>query len=103
MQVWCRAPLKKKIVASITDALKEVRPAGWALTQEMTDKYLSIEGPDTEPVWRPGTDYFSKLVRHFNSGISYNLYLACPLLGGETGGCTGPRQQHLPQDGLEVQ
>jgi len=56
-----RSPLKKKIVASITDALKEVRPAGWALTQEMTDKYLSIEGPD-EPLWRPGTEYFFKLV-----------------------------------------
>jgi len=56
-----RAPLKKKIVASITDALKEVRPVGWALSQEMTDKYLSIEGPE-EPQWRPGTDYFSKLV-----------------------------------------
>jgi len=56
-----RAPLKKKIVASITDALKEVRPVGWALTQEVTDKYLGIEGPE-EPVWRPGTDYFSKLV-----------------------------------------
>ena len=59
-----RAPLKKKIVASITDALKEVRPTGWALTQEITDKYLSIEGPE-EPVWRPGTEYFFKLVRSY--------------------------------------
>jgi len=41
--------------------LKEVRPAGWALTQEITDKYLSIEGPE-EPIWRPGTEYFFKLV-----------------------------------------
>ena len=51
-------------MASITDALKEVRPTGWALTQEITDKYLSIEGPE-EPVWRPGTEYFFKLVRSY--------------------------------------
>ena len=55
-----RAPLRKKIVASITDALKEVRPVGWALTQEIQEKYLSAETADGRPddSWRPGPEYY---------------------------------------------
>ena len=55
-----RPGLRKKIVASITDSLKVVRPPGWALTQEMTEKYLANTGAGEEAVgvsWRPGLDY----------------------------------------------
>ena len=51
-----RAALRKKIVASITDTLKEVRPVGWALTQEIQEKYLCVEGGDDG--WRAGPEYY---------------------------------------------
>ena len=46
-----RAALRKKIVASITDTLKEVRPVGWTLTQEIQEKYLCVEGGDDNCPW----------------------------------------------------
>jgi len=66
-----RAPLRKKIVASITDALKEVRPVGWALTQEIQEKYLSAETADGRPddSWRPGPEYYFRLVQRSVSSL----------------------------------
>ena len=37
-----------------------VRPVGWGLTQEMTEKYLLTGGED--PGWKPGLDYYHRLV-----------------------------------------
>jgi len=63
-----RAPLRRKIVASITDALKEVRPPGWALTAEIQDKYLGVEGGE-DPSWRPGPDYYHRLVQRMVAAL----------------------------------
>ena len=58
-----RAQLRRKLVASITDSLKVVRPAGWALTADITEKYLSCAAADTEQLgWKPGIEYYHRLV-----------------------------------------
>jgi mediator of RNA polymerase II transcription subunit 23 len=53
-------------VAAITQALKDVRPPGWGLSQEIMERYLHLE-PGTEEAagspWRPGSDYFHRLVQ----------------------------------------
>ena len=84
-----RASLRKKIVDSITDALKDVRPQGWALSQEIHDKYLgeqssSIDinihghcsgvecGPED---WRPGSDYFFRLVKRMVDSLEPGTYV----------------------------
>ena len=54
-----RSSLRKKLVGSITDALKGVRPPGWALTQDFMEKYLTAS---EEGNWKPGPDYFHRLV-----------------------------------------
>ena len=66
-----RPALRKKIVGSITDALKGVRPAGWGLSQEMTEKYLAAPAAgEAEPVsWRPGLDYFHRLTARLVSAL----------------------------------
>ena len=67
-----RPGLRKKIVASITDSLKVVRPPGWALTQEMTEKYLANTGAGEEAggvSWRPGLDYYHRLVSRMVSSL----------------------------------
>merc|ERR1719443_879264 len=56
-----RVTLRKKLVGSITDSLKIVRPPGWGLTQEVTDKYLNCPTVEETP-WKPGVDYYYKLV-----------------------------------------
>ena len=62
-----RPALRKKIVGSITDALKVVRPPGWALTQEMTEKYLVPPGEEVS--WKPGVDYYHRLVARMVSAL----------------------------------
>merc|ERR1719452_134718 len=54
-----RSSLRKKLVGSITDALKGVRPPGWALTQDFMEKYLTVS---EEGNWKPGAEYFHRLV-----------------------------------------
>jgi len=63
-----RVSLKRKLVGSITDALKVVRPVGWALSQEIMEKYLSGLPQDETP-WRPGIDYYHKLVGRLVSSM----------------------------------
>ena len=36
----------------------QVRPVGWALTQEIQEKYLCVEGGDDS--WRAGPEYYFK-------------------------------------------
>ena len=62
-----RPALRKKIVSSITDALKVVRPPGWALSQEMTEKYLVPAGEEVS--WKPGVDYYHRLVSRMVSAL----------------------------------
>ncbi len=38
--------LRKKIVSAITQALKDVRPPGWGLSQEMSERYLHLEAAE---------------------------------------------------------
>ena len=63
-----RPALRKKIVGSITDALKVVRPPGWGLSQEMTEKYLTSPAGEESTSgsgsgsWKPGLDYYHRLV-----------------------------------------
>jgi hypothetical protein len=56
---------RKKIVSAITQALKDVRPAGWGLSQEMTERYLHLDPAEEAAAgpWRPGPDYFHRLVQ----------------------------------------
>jgi hypothetical protein len=58
--------LRKKIVSAITQALKDVRPPGWGLSQEMSERYLHLEAAEEAAAggpWRPGPDYFHRLVQ----------------------------------------
>merc|ERR550519_641683 len=84
--------LRKKMVASISQALKDVRPVGWAFTQEITDKYLLVEGTDA-PLWQPGTEYLVRLVRRMVSAL-------------EPGSCTFPhmdwRFNEFPNEGAHA-
>ena len=56
-----RLSLRKKLVGSITDALKVVRPPGWALSQDIMEKYLACPASE-EGNWKPGTEYYHRLV-----------------------------------------
>ena len=71
-----RHPLRCKIVHSITDSLKEVRPAGWALTADITEKYLAVggEGGGAEggAQWRPGPEYYHRLVGRMVGALDPN-------------------------------
>ena len=54
-----RALLKRKLVSSIMGSLKEVRPAGWALTEA----YLTYSNRAPDDLhWQPDLDYYVKLV-----------------------------------------
>ncbi|TRY72734.1 hypothetical protein TCAL_11188 [Tigriopus californicus] len=52
-----RPSLKRKLIFSITGALKDVRPTGWCLTNDYMD-YLNSDGKD----WQPPRDYYLRLV-----------------------------------------
>jgi len=70
-----RASLRKKIVDSITDALKDVKPQGWALTQEIHDKYLGVDSNPEDIPWRPGSDYFFRLVQRMVLSLDPTSYV----------------------------
>ncbi|XP_064486798.1 mediator of RNA polymerase II transcription subunit 23-like isoform X1 [Ornithodoros turicata] len=55
-----RPPLKKKLVASITGALQDIRSENWALS-EAYSSYLQRPPEDTS--WVPELDYYISLVR----------------------------------------
>ncbi len=53
-------------MSAITQALKDVRPLGWGLSQEMSERYLHLEAAEEAAAggpWRPGPDYFHRLVQ----------------------------------------
>ena len=53
-------------MSAITQSLKDVRPPGWGLSQEMSERYLHLEPGAEEAAggpWRPGPDYFHRLVQ----------------------------------------
>jgi mediator of RNA polymerase II transcription subunit 23 len=56
--------LKKKLISSITGALKDIRPQEWCLTSNFL-KYLSCE----DDTWAPKPDYFIKLVGRFTHAL----------------------------------
>lgn len=55
-----RSSLRRLIVSLIDQALKEVRPANWAFTQEICGKYITTESVDED--WTPGNDYYYNIV-----------------------------------------
>jgi len=55
-----RPSLRRLIVSLIDEALKDVRPANWAFTQEIKAKYITTEDPDE--TWRPSPEYFYNIV-----------------------------------------
>lgn len=50
--------LKKKLVAAVVGAFKDVRPRNWALS----DSFISYMSSTKEPEWLPDLDYFVRLV-----------------------------------------
>ena len=59
--------LRKKLVGSFSQALREVRPPGWALTEDM-EMYLSFPDSEETRVWRPAPDYYLRLVSRLVTG-----------------------------------
>ena len=73
-----RPMLKKKLISNIVGALKEVRPAGWCLTDQYNE-YLAHDGTDWKPetpdkkgIAEPGLDYYVQLVGRFAKSVGGN-------------------------------
>lgn len=61
-----RPVLRRRLVAAILGALKDIRPAGWSLS----DAYISyMSGAGDEVSWLPDLDYYIKLVRRIVESI----------------------------------
>lgn len=61
-----RPGLKRKLVAAILGALKDIRPPGWSLSEA----YIAyMTGPGDEVSWLPDLDYYIKLIRRIVESI----------------------------------
>ena len=69
-----RHTLKKTLVSSIVGSLKDVRPAGWCLTQDYQG--LLERSPKDNEEWKPGPDYYVRLVGRLvrSLQVSFNTH-----------------------------
>lgn len=61
-----RPVLRRRLVAAILGALKDIRPAGWSLSEAYI-QYMS--GTSDEVSWLPDLDYYIKLIRRIVESI----------------------------------
>lgn len=65
-QLRDKCSLKRKLVGTIINSLKDVRPLNWALTEPFQMNYISPQFPDintNEVLWNPEISYYIILVR----------------------------------------
>lgn len=63
-----RPALRRRLVAAILGALKDVHPPGWSLSEEYI-KYMA--GNSDEISWVPDLDYYIKLIRRIVESILF--------------------------------
>lgn len=67
-QLRDRPSLKRKLVGTIINSLKDVRPGNWALTEPYQVNYIQYQFPDintNDVLWNPDIGYYISLVKRF--------------------------------------
>ena len=62
--------MKRRLVAAILGALKDIRPPGWSLSEAYIN-YMSGSGDEVS--WLPDLDYYIKLIRRIVESIYIQL------------------------------
>ena len=64
-----RPPLKRKLVSAVLGSLKDIRPAGWAVSEAFQNYLNKTEQEATS--WLPELNYYLTLVRRMVDSILF--------------------------------